>query len=133
MFAVTCSGKKSLTSRTYSLIWCVTYYLTLAVVGFCQPFMFEPETIAIRLSGLAMALPPAYWLVRDAKLRGVYVPHVIQPFVAGLWYLVVPIYLLATRKWWGLLFLILHFFFSSLVLFISYEISVNFVWPAVFP
>ena len=122
-----------MTTRAYSAIWCATYYLAIGVVSACGPFIFDPESPAIGLSAWLVALPTAYWMLGDAKRRGIFAPHIIHPLVAALWYLVVPVYLLSTRKWWGLLYLFLHVVCTLLVLIISYELSANFLWPVVFP
>ena len=120
-------------SRSYSILWCVTYYLVVAIVYVCLPFVFVPGAFAEKLGAYAIAMPPAYWMINDARLRRLYVPHVVQPAIMLFWYLVVPIYLLRTRGWWGLLYLILHVVGSYLTLRIGYYLSVVLIWPIVFP
>lgn len=93
--------------------------------------MFAPS--AEIFSELAFAMPPTYWLIYDARLRRVFVPHVIQPAILLSWLLVVPVYLLSTRKWWGLLYLTIHIVGTSVVSMIGYYGSTQFIWPAVFP
>jgi len=126
-------GARKLKTRTYSIIWCVTYYLVIATVAACQPFILSLDSTADILSGVVTALPPTYWLVNDAKRRRAPVPHVIQPGLISLWILVVPIYLLWTRKWWGLLYLLLHVVCTTLVSLFAYQVTVYLIWPMVFP
>ena len=120
-------------TRTYSIIWCATYYTVLAFDGACQPFMLSLDSSANTLSLLAVALSPTYWLVNDAKRRRIHVPHVIQPVLLSLWGILVPIYLVWTRKWWGLLYALLHIVCSVLATTIFYNLSLFFVFPIVFP
>ena len=105
----------------------------LAVVSVSMPFIFDATSAAAKLSAYALALPPAFWMINDAKLRGVFVPHVVQPGVVALWWIVVPIYLLVTRKWWGLLYLVLHYACFAGMSIIGWYLSVFFIWPIVFP
>ncbi len=105
------------------------YYLSVIVVFVSRPFMFDQR--AEILGHLAVALPPSYWLLNDAKHR-VFVPHIIQPAIVGLWFIVIPAYLIGTRKWRGVLYLVLHVVFSILVIITTYNLSVAFVWPIVF-
>ncbi len=122
-----------MSSRGYSILWCITYYVVLAIVSICDPFVFDTNSMAGNLARWALALPPAYWMINDAKLRGTFVPHVVQPLVVLLWGLIVPIYLLVTRKWWGLLYLVLHCVCGTVVSVIAYNVSLAVVWPIVFP
>jgi hypothetical protein len=92
--------------------------------------MFDPS--AEKLARIAFSLPPAYWLIYDARLRRAFVPHVIQPVIVFLWILVVPVYLLSTRKWWGLGYLILHVVCTLVVSMVGYHGSVYFLWPTIF-
>ena len=117
---------------TYSKLWIITYYCAVGLVAVCQPFFFFPDSCVGLLSHLALALPACYWLLEDARKR-IHVPHIIQPMIVSSWTLAVPVYILWTRKWWGLLYVILHTACTYLVLVIGYEISLRFVWPVVFP
>ncbi|MDA7910194.1 hypothetical protein N9Z53_02065 [Mariniblastus sp.] len=119
-------------SKTNSTLWCATYYLVAALVGGCEPFLIYSDSLAEMLVRIAISLPPAYWLIRDAKFRGIHVPHVIQPAIAGLWVFVVPVYILLTRKWWGLLYVTLHLTCTLIVYVTGYAISVSSIWPMVF-
>ena len=98
-----------------------------------MPFIFDATSAAAKLSGYALALPPAYWMINDAKLRRLFVPHVVQPGIVVLWWIVVPIYLLATRKWWGLLYLVLHCVCFVGTWVIGWYLSIIFIEPIVFP
>ena len=98
-----------MSSRSYSILWCITYYLVVAIVYVCLPFVSAPGSYAEKFGAYAIAMPPAYWMIRDARFRGLYVPHVVQPAIVVIWYFVVPIYLMKTRGWWGALYLALHF------------------------
>ena len=122
-----------MSSRAYSILWCITYYVVLAVVSVSMPFIFDATSAAAKLSGCALALPPAYWMINDVKLRGLFVPHVVQPGIVVLWWIVVPIYLLVTRKWWGALYLVLHYAGITGVLTLGWYLSVRLIWPIVFP
>ncbi len=102
------SGNIHLKPRTRSLIWGVAFYLVIGVSAASQPFIFSPDSAALYLSQIAMAIPPGFWMIKDAKARGIFVPHVIQPAVLGYWAILVPIYLVCTRKWWGLLYAAMH-------------------------
>lgn len=119
-------------NSTYSILWMTAYYLAIGLVGVCQPFMFFPDSCVGILSQLVVGLPAAYWLLEDAQKR-IHVPHVIQPLLVNFWMFVIPIYLLWTRKWWGLLYIALHAICTLIVSIIGYNFCVYFVWPAVFP
>jgi len=122
-----------LSSQAYSILWCVTCYVVLAVVSISMPFIFDVASAAGKLSAYALALPPAYWMINDAKMRGLFVPHVLQPGIVVFWWIVVPVYLLATRKWWGLLYLVLHYACYVGASVIGWYLSTIFIWPIVFP
>lgn len=122
------------TSRSNSIVWCWIYYLVVGVAGLCWPFIVQLDSAGgLFLSRMSFALPPTYWLVKDAKLRRTFVPHVIQPVIANFWFLVVPTYLLSTRKWRGLMYVAIHVFCTGLAWSICYHLSVYFIWPLVFP
>ena len=126
-------GGKRLSSRTYSILWCITYYFVMAFASACQPFIFDANSFTSSLSSTAIALPAAYWMINDAKLRGLFVPHVIQPWIVLFWVPIVPIYLVKTRKWWGLLYVALHFVCTLVVAGIANYLSIVLIWPIVFP
>jgi len=105
----------------------------MGVMGICEPFIVALDSSAIFLSGIAAALPASYWLINDAKIRGNYLPHVIQPAIVGYWIFVVPVYVIWTRRWWGLLYVALHFSGTYLVTMLGYCIAVHVLWPIVFP
>lgn len=113
-------------------LWCVTYYIGVVLVGVCQPFMFFEESSAYYLSSIAIAIPAAYWAIGDARIRGKHIPHVIQPAIVGYWFVAIPIYLLGTRKWWGLLHLLMHVAGTILASLASHCFAVWFIWPVVF-
>ena len=122
-----------LSIRAYSILWCVTYYVALMVVSVSMPFIFDTTSFAGKLSAYAIALPAAYWMINDAKLHRRFIPHVVQPGIVMLWWIVVPIYLLVTRKWWGVLYLVLHYAGITGVLTLGWYLSVRLIWPIVFP
>ena len=103
------------------------------VVSVSMPFIFDDTSFAGKLSAYAIALPAAYWMINDAKLHQRFVPHVVQPGIVMLWWIVVPIYLLVTRKWWGVLYLVLHYAGITGVLTLGWYLSVRLIWPIVFP
>ena len=105
----------------------------LAIVALCQPFIYYLGSGAGVLAEIAAAMPAAYWLINDAKLRSAFVPHVLQPAIVMLWVFVVPLYLLTTRKWWGLLYLVAHVVCSVLVSTAGQLGSIHLIWPMVFP
>ena len=107
--------------------------MIVVFVSGCQPFVFETSGLASSLSNTSIALPATYWMISDAKLRRVYIPHVVQPGIVVFWYLVVPIYLVNTRKWWGVLYVALHFICTLVASVIAYNLSIALIWPIVFP
>ena len=102
--------------------------LVIAVSAACQPFMLLPDSSAFYISGIVIALPPTYWLLKDAKSRGAHVPHVIQPAVIKFWVFVIPVYLVWTRKWRGLLYLISHVVVSTLLTTAIFHLVNYLVW-----
>lgn len=122
-----------MSSRTYSILWCITYYLVVVVVAACMPFILVTGSFGEKLAAYALAMPAAYWMINDARLRGAYVPHVVQPGILVFWYLVVPIYLVKTRKWWGVLYVALHLVCGTATSVASQYLSIALVWPIVFP
>jgi len=122
-----------LNSRTYTTTWCSVYYLIVAVVGICQPFIVALDSDASYLSKVVVAFPGAYWLIRDAKVRGMHVPHVIQPGIVSCWTLVVPIYIIRTRGWRGVGYITLHIAGTIMVGLAGHYISAYLLWPVVFP
>lgn len=120
-------------SRTNTLTWCVAYYVVVGVFGTCDPFIVALDSSAILLSQIAFALPASYWLINDVKIRGNYLPHVIQPAIVNFWFFVVPVYVIWTRRWWGLLYITLHFAATYSVTMVGYYIAAYILWPIVFP
>lgn len=104
------------------------YYLVMFVIGAAQPFVFDPESSAWFLMQLSAAMPPTYWLLFDAKRRGIFIPHIVQPGIISLWWILVPGYLIHTRGWRGLGFSLAHFFGAILVLCAGFYLSVVIYW-----
>jgi len=122
-----------LNSRAYSILWCGTFYFVIVVVAIGMPFILVAGSFGEKLGAYALAMPAAYWMINDARLRGTYVPHVLQPGILFFWYLVVPIYMVKTRKWWGVLYVVLHFVCLLSVSFVIQCLSIALIWPIVFP
>ena len=99
--------------HTLSLI--LIFYTCTAVWSVGQIFFGEIAGIRL-LINVAIALAPTMWLTRDAKLRGWFLPHVVHPFVLAFWVILVPIYVIWTRKWCGLKLLVFH---ALLTLFLT--------------
>lgn len=72
--------------------------------------VFAPVGIVDTFFRLFISVQAALWMILDARKRGIHVPHILQPFIMFAWYLVVPCYLIATGKWWGVLWSIVHAF-----------------------
>jgi len=120
-------------SRTRSVIWAIAYYLCVAITAAAQPFVFAYDSSAVVLIQLAIALPPIYWMTNDAKSRGLFIPHVVQPFIASIWWFAIPTYLVATRKWWGVLYSLIHLVLTYVLLYAFYLATALLVWgPDVF-
>ena len=118
---------------TNTRLWCVAYYIGVVVVGGCQPFMFLEDSSASFLSAIAIALPAVYWALGDAKMKGKHIPHIIQPAIVGYWFVAIPFYLLGTRKWWGIFYLLMHVVGTILASLAGQYVAVRFVWQLVFP
>ncbi len=127
----TADGDKLL-NFTNTKLWCVTYYFGVILFGICQPFMLFEDSSAYYLATLAISLPASYWFLGDAKQRGNHVPHVIQPAIVSYWFVAIPLYLLRTRKWRGLLYLAMHVAGTILVTLAGYNFAIWFVWPMIF-
>lgn len=75
--------------------------------GFCQSSSPEDSLRPLQLS-LAIPFLATWWLGSDAQERGKPVLHVLYPVIFVLWIPAIPVYLIATRGFWGLLWFFIH-------------------------
>lgn len=119
----------SFTKSNYrSLYWALTYYVIVVITTFARAFIFSPDSGAFLLAKLATSLPACYWLIFDAKARGIFVPHVLRPVILYLWWIIVTVYLVATRKWMGLLFAVFHVVLSIVLSTGCYFLAIYLAW-----
>ena len=126
--------RDALTSKTRAIVWTAAYYLVVVTTAAGQGFVLGYlDSIAYWLAQIAAALPPTYWLIYDAKSRRQFVPHIIQPAIASCWWVVVPIYLISTRKWRGLAYVVVHLLATFILTLAVFYLTVFLFWgPKVF-
>lgn len=98
--------------RQFSLhdpsLWFVAYLIIVTISGI--GFHLNPHTnveLALKLKGIALGFIAAVWVQRDAaKSRS----HFPSDLVFQYWFVLFPVYLLSTKKWRGLLRLLLIVF-----------------------
>lgn len=73
----------------------------------------------------------AGWIVRDSEARGQRKPYDFDTMVAFLWMLVLPLYLVRTRRWRGVLILSAAIIAAILGHFVSWRI-VTIAWEKSF-
>ena len=97
-----------------SRLWGLSYYGFFALSAAAQLILDYHAGLFLILN-TAVGLASAMWLVWDAKYKGRFVPHIIQPAVMGFWIFVLPVYVIATRGWRGARLALLHGFLTFLV------------------
>jgi len=116
--------------HTLSLI--SIFYTSTAVWSVGQIFFGEIAGISL-IFRVAIGLAPSMWLTRDAKLRGWFLPHVVHPFVLAFWVIVVPVYVIWTRKWRGLKLVVFHALLTLLLTIVLNNAALYLIWgPRVF-
>jgi hypothetical protein len=80
----------------------------LAVIWGARSVKYGGPSALDLLVPVALAITLGWWAIADAKLRGYDIPLFVQPWFLLLAGLVVPAYVLWSRKWRGVGWLILH-------------------------
>ena len=76
----------------------------------------------------AIALAPTLWLLGDLADRGLHIPHVAHPLLLFVWPIALQVYVIATRKLRGFLFLILHVVLTALLNVAPFYATIYLVW-----
>jgi hypothetical protein len=79
---------------------------------------------------IAIALAPTVWFLRDFAKRGSYVPHILQPALLVAWPVVVPVYVIATRRLRGFWQVLIHAVASWALYVACFYATIYFVWGA---
>lgn len=66
-------------------------------------------------STVAIALSLGWWASLDARIRGRSLPLILQHAIVLIWPVVVPCYVLCTRRWRGLGYLLLFFVLALII------------------
>jgi hypothetical protein len=83
------------------------YYLLAELWGIRNIWYWEPSTLDYFVP-IALAVALGWWAVVDAKRRGRPIPMVSQPWFVLLAMLLVPMYMIWSRRWRGVGYLALH-------------------------
>ena len=92
-------------SRRYLAVLCVLMAVMLALRHRAE-LLGEPEPLLVTLLQLSNAVIVLMWMRADARLRGSPIPGGGILAVAVLLPVAVPGYILWTRRWWGLVAII---------------------------
>lgn len=90
-----------------SRLWILIFYALSALWAVAGVFFGEIAGI-FQLANLGIALAPTMWLIGDAKQKSYFVPHIVQPFILAFWSIVLPVYVIWTRRWRGARLVLLH-------------------------
>jgi hypothetical protein len=89
-------------------------YRVLALVGFCAATALQGivaseggPILGQYIASFPMATAAVMWCTVDAASRGDYYPHSLRWATMFLWPIAVPVYLIQSRKGWGILFALL--------------------------
>jgi hypothetical protein len=86
-------------------------YRTIAVVGFYAAFALQgalagaPDGLQL-VASFSMASAATMWCTVDAAARGDYYPHSLRWVTMVVWPLALPTYVIQTRRWRGLLMVV---------------------------
>ena len=79
------------------LVMSTVYYAVMGYAG------YDPSIEAETLMGVALLIMFAWWAWDDAKKQKFHRPYEFGAFIYFAWPIVLPVYLIATRGWKGLL------------------------------
>ena len=92
-----------------------------------QVFVGEVAGISL-LATVAIGLPPTMWLIHDVKRHGRFLPHIVYPFILAFWAILVPGYVVWTRKFRGLKLVTIHVLLTSILTIVLYNITIYLAW-----
>ena len=88
------------------LTWFFTVFVCAnAINGFHAAAEKEPGSIALWIQGLTLSLVLGLWVRKDAAKRNVAFPTDV--LILSISYWIIPLYILHSRGWKGLLFLLI--------------------------
>lgn len=93
----------TLTQKHLRLAYIAASYLTVASYGF-QAGLVQKETAADYLFGTCMAIFVTMACVADSAVLGRTIPFEVRLPFTVTWIASMPIYLLQSRGWWGVLY-----------------------------
>jgi uncharacterized membrane protein YqaE (UPF0057 family) len=90
-----------------TVLFCAAFYTLAALYGGRSAFV-EERTLSSLVLDIALALTLGLWATQDAKLRGKPIPRSQQFWFLIFAIIVVPCYVILTRGWKGLGWVMLH-------------------------
>jgi hypothetical protein len=100
----------------------VAYYLLAELWGVRSIWYWESSRLDI-LVPLVLSVALGWWAVVDAKRRGHVIPMFAQPWFVLLAPVLVPVYVIWTRRWPGVGWLVLHVVLSYSLATISMHLG----------
>ncbi len=83
------------------------YYASAVVWGVRSIYPHEQSALDLLVPTL-LAVALGWWAIADARVRGRPMPLLAQPWFVLIAFLLVPGYVIWTRRWKGVMWLVLH-------------------------
>lgn len=110
-----------------SLLLIVIFYGWVATWAVVQVLL--PNQIGILcVVSIALGMAPTLWFLRDTKRMNYVIPHVIQPLVVWNWWIIIPIYVVATCKSRGLVIVLAHGILATILTAVLSFLTLFFYW-----
>jgi hypothetical protein len=104
----------------------VAFYVSAALVGVTSAL--SQNALVAYLGTLLMACTAAEWCLIDSSYRGKPMTWSVQFLVFVFWSLAVPLYLIVTRGWRGVGWLLLHVAGMYAIVFSTYYLTSRLFW-----
>jgi hypothetical protein len=104
--------------QDYRWLLVLGIYVAAALSGFTQAL--SNNALVYYLTALLLACSATGWCVVDARRRGRPLLPAVQLIALLLWFVAVPIYLLASRGWRGLGWALLNLVGLYVTIFVTY-------------
>jgi len=112
-----------------SRILILLFYVSTALWAAGQIFFGQHIGISY-LADITIALAPAVWFLNDIAKRGSPVPHILQPAILMAWPVVVPVYVIATRRLRGFWLVLIHAFAAFVLNVAIFYGTIYLIWGA---
>jgi len=103
--------------------WCLVGYYALAEIAGVRSIWFWVPSRMDLLINISTGICLSWWVFVDARRRGLPIPMLSKPLVFFFYGLVVPGYLIVSRGWRGLGWLIFHMLTAFFVMLIVMQVG----------